>query len=610
MDGSLWVTDSAKVQYTNAFVCGLLGGTMISSGACLLGQSRLLKYPLTGTDWAVGQYQGDGSWATAAATANAGVGANYATRSAASVTNGSTLANGRFGGARGIALTEAGNAWITDSDYGLSIASSGKAIRIVNSNFTEGNSFGTSTWPSGNTWANRNDPQAFDYPVGAARMLNGHIVVTSQTAELLKEYLPDGTFVRNIYLRQAAGTAGAGDGGYRSPYAIAVDPNTGDLLVGYIDPGSGQRSFIERIDPDGCTTSSVGNPAGSFQDRCTVKNRIGLGTLATGDGQTWATFTIAVEPSTGDIYVGQRSGLISVFAADGTSKGSFSAFGGGTKNGQLSTVRGMVFDERGFLYLTVSEGNTSARVEIFARTPDPVSGLTATFTDAGKTAATLSWDALAAGVTADAQAPVRDYVIEQTSDEGTTWTVVPSALSTATTFTVTGLDPDATYQFRVSAWNEAGNGDLAVASPVLPVPGTLTLVKSGNGAVAESAEEAVHVSAGSDVTFTYVVKNEGPSEVTGITLEDSVLGTVVAPEDFTGTLAADESVTFEATGLVAAGAYHNTATVRGTSIASPVTATDSWYGFGVAPHMTVVKAGDGVEVSSAAEAHHVQAGTG
>ncbi len=287
MDGSLWVTDSAKVQYTNAFVCGLLGGTMISSGACLLGQSRLLKYPLTGTDWAVGQYQGDGSWATAAATANAGVGANYATRSAASVTNGSTLANGRFGGARGIALTEAGNAWITDSDYGLSIASSGKAIRIVNSNFTEGNSFGTSTWPSGNTWANRNDPQAFDYPVGAARMLNGHIVVTSQTAELLKEYLPDGTFVRNIYLRQAAGTAGAGDGGYRSPYAIAVDPNSGDLLVGYIDPGSGQRSFIERIDPDGCTTSSVGNPAGSFQDRCTVKNRIGLGTLATGDGQTW-----------------------------------------------------------------------------------------------------------------------------------------------------------------------------------------------------------------------------------------------------------------------------------------------------------------------------------
>jgi hypothetical protein len=224
VDGSLWVTDSAKVQYTNAFVCGLLGGTMISSGACLLGQSRLLKYPLTGTDWAVGQYQGDGSWATAAATANAGVGANYATRSAASVTNGSTLANGRFGGARGIALTEPGNAWITDSDYGLSIASSGKAIRIVNSNFTEGNSFGTSTWPSGNTWANRNDPQAFDYPVGAARMLNGHIVVTSQTAELLKEYLPDGTPSRSTPTAATCSSVTSIPGAVSAPSSSASIP--------------------------------------------------------------------------------------------------------------------------------------------------------------------------------------------------------------------------------------------------------------------------------------------------------------------------------------------------------------------------------------------------
>ena len=463
-DGSLWVTDSAKIVWTtNSLVCTFSGGTMVSTSACYVGDSKLHHYSVVGSDWTVGQYQTNGTYGTVAAGANAGVGANYAKLADAQRLDGTAQPSGQFGGVRGVAVTNAGVAWAMDADAGYPwLSHAGHALRMTNPDGSEAGALGKVTWPSGTTWTNRNDPEAFDYPVGITRMPSGNMVVTSQTPELLKEYQPDGTFVRNIYLNQPAGTAYVGDGGYRSPYAIAADPTTGDLLVGYIDPGSGNRTFIQRIDPTNCTTEAIGNPAGSSRDRCAVLNTIGIGTLATGDGSTHATFTIEVEPRTGDIYVGQRSGQISIFGANGTSKGKFSAFGNGNTNGQTNTVRGMAFDANGFMYVTVSEGTANARVEIFARTPDPITSLTGAYTSAAKTEAVLEWDALALGVTADSQSPMRDYVIEQSTNGGATWSVVNTPIGTGATQTLTGLNPALTYQFRVSAWNEAGNGDWAV----------------------------------------------------------------------------------------------------------------------------------------------------
>lgn len=614
-DGTVWVTDSAKVIYTKyAFLCSLSGGTMVSSSVCLVGESRLMKFPLeAGADWATGQYTVDGGYATAPAGTNAGIGANYADRTAANTSNGSTLPNGRFAGIRGLAVTNAGDPWAIDADFGITaIAPGGKGARLVDADLGgEGASFGRLTWPSGTGWTNRYDPLAFDYAVGATRLANGNIIITHQTAELLKEFKPDGTFVRTIYLNQPKGSAYPTDAGYRSPYAIAVDPANGDLLVGYIDPGRGNKSFIERIDPTDCVTEPTGNaPAGSTRDRCAVKKTIGVGTLATGDDQTWATFAIAVEPRTGDIYVAQRSGLVSVFASGGAAKGSFSAFGVGAKDGQLDLVRGLTFDARGFLYVTVNEGTSDARVQIFARTPDPITGLSAAYTDASKTAVDLSWDALATGVTPDAQAPVRDYVVESSTDGGTTWTVMPTSAGTGASQRVTGLAADASYQFRLSAWNEAGNGDVAVAAPTLPAS-TITVVKTGAGETAASVDDALIVPADDEVEFTYTVTNEGPSTVTDLTLTDSVLGTVteVVTPDFDGTLQAGESVVFRATGPVAAGDYTNKVTAQGTSAGQPVTAEDVWFGFGATSGLSVVKLGDGVAAATADDAHHVPAGT-
>lgn len=113
----------------------------------------------------------------------------------------------------------------------------------------------------------------------------------------------------------------------------------------------------------------------------------------------------------------------------------------------------------------------------------------------------------------------------------------------------------------------------------------LEVEKRGDGKTAESADEAIHVTAGKDVTFTYTVTNTGNSPVEDLALTDSVLGTVtgtINPADFDGTLAPGASVTFEATGPVAEGPYMNTADATGTVAAIDVEVSTSadWYGHG------------------------------
>jgi titin len=92
----------------------------------------------------------------------------------------------------------------------------------------------------------------------------------------------------------------------------------------------------------------------------------------------------------------------------------------------------------------------------------------------------LAWTAPAAiaGMT------VTDYVIEYTSDNGTTWTFVPHSASTSTSMAFTGLIRATAYKFRVSAINGKGTGALSsVASAttlaVIPASPTALTVFAG-----------------------------------------------------------------------------------------------------------------------------------
>lgn len=476
-DGSLWVTDSAKAAYGSLalLLCTSQGGT-VYGGICYVGESRVMHYDRVGTDWSVGQYNTNGTYSAPSAGANGGIGAVYENLSSATVVNGSTLPNGKFGGVRGVVVGDDGRAWITDPDAPINPAiasNTGKLVRIFNADTSEGASFGTG--PA--NWADRYAPGKFYYPVGIAQLNSGNFVVSSTTADLLQEFQPDGTWVRNILLDRPANTAYAGDAGYRNPNGLAVDPISGDILVNYVKTGAaGLKQMVERID---ATTGAL-------------KLTFGVNELpANTDG-----FTLASDPKTGDVYVAMETGQIYTFKSDGTYLGRFSAFGSGTANGQLSVVRGIAFDANGFMYVTVAQGTANTRVQILARTPDPVTAPRAAYTCAvdgngqntgvvNRTAVSLSWTGVAAGVTADGQAPVRDYVVEQSTDSGATWSVVSTPTNTDVTQELTGLNAASSYQFRVSAWNEAGNGDTAVATvsePTcdLPVaaPGTITVSKT------------------------------------------------------------------------------------------------------------------------------------
>lgn len=78
----------------------------------------------------------------------------------------------------------------------------------------------------------------------------------------------------------------------------------------------------------------------------------------------------------------------------------------------------------------------------------------------GNTTATVSWTApLTVGAPA-----LHDYLIQYSSDNGSTYTTFTDAVSNATTVTVTGLTNGFAYVFRVAAINQIGIGNFSANS--------------------------------------------------------------------------------------------------------------------------------------------------
>jgi len=82
----------------------------------------------------------------------------------------------------------------------------------------------------------------------------------------------------------------------------------------------------------------------------------------------------------------------------------------------------------------------------------------------GSRQATLTWDA----PTSNGGAPITDYQVEYSIDNGLGWTTVADGVSVTTTATVSGLTNGTTYLFRVRAITEFGPGSPAVSGPVTP----------------------------------------------------------------------------------------------------------------------------------------------
>jgi titin len=114
--------------------------------------------------------------------------------------------------------------------------------------------------------------------------------------------------------------------------------------------------------------------------------------------------------------------------------------------------------------LAISSGVLSAsdsRWDLFL--PPAPTGLTAT---AGNAQASLAWTAPTGVI---AQAPVSDYVVQFSSNSGSSWTTFADGTSTSTSATVTGLTNGTAYVFRVAAVNAVGVGAYTAASSAVTV---------------------------------------------------------------------------------------------------------------------------------------------
>ena len=121
---------------------------------------------------------------------------------------------------------------------------------------------------------------------------------------------------------------------------------------------------------------------------------------------------------------------------------------------------------------------------------------------------------------------ITDYVVQYSSDAGSTWTTFADGTSTSTSTTVTDLTPNQTYVFRVKAINALGDGPYTdKSSPVAitsTVPGKPTNVVGTPGNTQASLTWNAPVNTGGIALTDYVIQYSSNSGATWTTFSDGV----------------------------------------------------------------------------------------
>ncbi len=148
--------------------------------------------------------------------------------------------------------------------------------------------------------------------------------------------------------------------------------------------------------------------------------------------------------------------------------------------------------------------------------PTTPAGLTATTPAAGRI--DLAWTAAT-----DGGSGVAGYALERCAGNGCA-NFAPIAAPAATSHSDTGLAAGTTYVYRLRAFDAADNaGDWAVASATTLVPAG----PSSDLAVTKT-DGAANYAPGTSTTYTIVVTNNGPANVTGATVVDPLPAGIAA----------------------------------------------------------------------------------
>ena len=256
---------------------------------------------------------------------------------------------------------------------------------------------------------------------------------------------------------------------------------------------------------------------------------------------------------------------------------SWSTFNDGTSTVTSATVTGLTngtpYTFRVSAINAAGTGATSATVTATPRSvPGAPTGLATTVAlpanGVGSGEVALSWTAPAA----NGGSAITDYLVEYSSNGGTSWTTFTDATSTVTSATVTGLTNGTPYTFRVSATNAAGTGTASTTTSATPrtVPGaptglaaTVALPANGVG----SGEVRLSWTAppnGGSILVDYVVQYSADGGTSWSTFTDAT--STVTSTTVTG-LTNGTPYTFRVSAINAAG----TGTASATTSATPRT---------------------------------------
>jgi uncharacterized repeat protein (TIGR01451 family) len=178
-------------------------------------------------------------------------------------------------------------------------------------------------------------------------------------------------------------------------------------------------------------------------------------------------------------------------------------------------------------------------------------------------------------------------------DVSETWTFTAGGTAVAgqyyNTATAAGTDDTGTVTTPVTA--SEGDSYFGVAPAI-------QIVKLTNG----SDNLNKNVAAGSDVTWTYNVANNGNVALKDVAVDDSTPGVtpfLISGDNGNGLLDVGETWVYAAIGTAVTGQYYNTGTASGVdatdTIATPVSASEGDSYFGVAPSIQIVKLTNGTD---------------
>lgn len=135
----------------------------------------------------------------------------------------------------------------------------------------------------------------------------------------------------------------------------------------------------------------------------------------------------------------------------------------------------------------------------------------------GNAQVALAWTAS----TTISQIPITDYVVQYSSNSGSTWTTFSDGTSTATSATVTGLTNGTAYTFRVAGVNGVGTGAYSTASsavtpagPVITITSQPTDQTASNGSATFSVSASVTL--GATLSYQWQKQESGAGSFTNV----------------------------------------------------------------------------------------------